>query len=77
MGIATGKGLNGVHRLTQLGRTWSEVDVALGPNDVVRPDLAGFRRERLPRPGNIRPIEVVPDWVCEVLSPSSAARAWS
>lgn len=51
-----------------------EVDVALGPNDVVRPDLSGWRRERLPRPGATRPIEVVPDWVCEVLSPSTAAR---
>jgi len=51
-----------------------EVDIALSPHDIVRPDLAGFRRERLPRPGNIRPIEVVPDWLCEVLSPSTAAR---
>lgn len=51
-----------------------EVDVALSLHDVVRPDLAGWRRERLPRPGSKRPIEVVPDWVCEVLSPTSAAR---
>ena len=51
-----------------------EVDVALGPNDIVRPDLSGWRRERLPQPGRVRPIEVVPDWVCEVLSPSTAAR---
>lgn len=51
-----------------------EVDVALGPHDIVRPDLAGWRRERLPRPGNARPLEVTPDWVCEVLSPTSAAR---
>ncbi|MEY4582252.1 MAG: hypothetical protein RL701_6955 [Pseudomonadota bacterium] len=51
-----------------------EVDVALGPHDVVRPDLAGWRRERLLRPGATRPIEVVPDWVCEVVSPSTAAR---
>jgi len=51
-----------------------EVDVMLGPHDVVRPDLAGWRRERLPQPGRVRPIEVVPDWVCEVLSPSTAAR---
>jgi len=50
------------------------VDVALGPHDIVRPDLAGWRRERLPRPGNARPIEVVPDWGCEVLSPSTSAR---
>jgi Uma2 family endonuclease len=51
-----------------------EADVALSPHDIVRPDLAGWRRERLPRPGSVRPIEVVPDWVCEVLSPSTAAR---
>jgi Uma2 family endonuclease len=51
-----------------------EVDVALGPHDIVRPDLSGWRRERLPRPGQARPIQVAPDWVCEVLSPSTAAR---
>ena len=51
-----------------------EVDVALGPQDIVRPDLAGWRRERLPRPGAVRPIEVAPDWICEVLSPATAAR---
>jgi Uma2 family endonuclease len=51
-----------------------EVDVALGPHDIVRPDLAGWRRARLPRPGATRPIEVVPDWVAEILSPATAAR---
>jgi Uma2 family endonuclease len=51
-----------------------EVDVALSPHDIVRPDLAGWRRERLPRPGSVRPIQVIPDWVCEVISPSTAAR---
>jgi Uma2 family endonuclease len=51
-----------------------EVDIALGRHDIVRPDLAGWRKERLPRPGAVRPIEVAPDWVCEIVSPSSAAR---
>lgn len=51
-----------------------EVDVALREHDIVRPDLSGWRRERLPRPGTIRPIDVVPDWVCEILSPSTSAR---
>ena len=51
-----------------------EVDVALGRHDIVRSDLSGWCRERLPRPGATRPIEVVPDWVYEVLSPSTAAR---
>jgi Uma2 family endonuclease len=36
----------------------------------VGPDVAGWRRERLPElPDD--PIGVVPDWVCEVLSPST------
>lgn len=48
-----------------------ECDVRLA-EDVVRPDLAGWRRARLPEP-DVRPIEVVPDWICEVLSPTSAA----
>jgi Uma2 family endonuclease len=58
------------------GGWWNfvEVDVALGRHDVVRPDLAGWRRERLPDPGNQRPIDVTPDWVCEILSPSTASR---
>jgi Uma2 family endonuclease len=51
-----------------------EVDIALGSHDIVRPDLAGWRRERLVAPGDQRPITVVPDCVCEVLSPSTAAR---
>lgn len=49
-----------------------EVDVQLPDGDVVRPDLAGWRRERLPAP-DVRPIMVVPDWICEVLSPSNAS----
>lgn len=50
-----------------------EVDVQLTAHDVVRPDLAGWRRERLPKPGPVRPIEVAPDWVSEVISPSTAS----
>ena len=50
-----------------------EVDIELGPHDVVRPDLSGWRRERLPDPGGQRPIAVTPDWVCEGLSPNTAA----
>ena len=50
-----------------------EVDVRLSPHDVVRPDLAGWRRERLLDPWDMRPIDVTPDWICEVVSPSNAA----
>lgn len=39
--------------------------------DEIRiPDIAGWRRERYERPDK-GPYTVVPDWVCEVLSPSN------
>jgi Uma2 family endonuclease len=50
-----------------------EVDIRLSPHDVVRPDLAGWRRERLPNPWGKLPIEVVPDWICEIVSARNAA----
>ncbi|MDX9722771.1 MAG: Uma2 family endonuclease [Myxococcota bacterium] len=39
---------------------------------VMVPDLAGWRRERLPHLRNEPFFPLVPDWVCEVISPSSA-----
>jgi Uma2 family endonuclease len=51
----------------------SEVDVQLAPHQLVRPDLAGWRRERLPSPWGRRPLEVVPDWICEIVSPARPA----
>jgi Uma2 family endonuclease len=51
-----------------------EVDVAFGPHDIVSPDLAGWRRERGSEFPRERPIRVHPDWVCEVLSPSTQRR---
>ncbi len=39
---------------------------------VLVPDLAGWKRVRLPEIQDIVAIEVVPDWVCEVLSPSTS-----
>jgi len=41
-------------------------------SDVVVPDLAGWRRERMPRIPNVAAFELPPDWVCEILSPSTA-----
>jgi len=40
--------------------------------EVLVPDLAGWRRERLPKMPDGHRFEVVPDWVCEILSPSTA-----
>lgn len=39
--------------------------------DVVVPDLVGWRRTRLPEPPTGAYITVPPDWVCEVVSPST------
>lgn len=39
--------------------------------DVLVPDIAGWRSERVPKIPNAPAIEIAPDWVCEVLSPST------
>ena len=39
---------------------------------VLVPDLAGWRRERMPQIPKDQRFVVPPDWVCEVISPSSA-----
>jgi Uma2 family endonuclease len=41
--------------------------------EIVVPDLAGWRRERLPEVPNQAFFTLAPDWVCEVLSRSTAA----
>jgi Uma2 family endonuclease len=48
-----------------------EPELHFGQNVLV-PDLAGWRRERLPHLPNAPYFELAPDWVCEVLSPSTA-----
>ena len=49
-----------------------EPELHFGRNVLV-PDLAGWRRTRLPRLPDAAYCSVFPDWVCEVLSPSTAA----
>jgi Uma2 family endonuclease len=44
-------------------------------DDILVPDLAGWKRERMPNLPNLPDtawFELAPDWVCEVLSPSTA-----
>lgn len=48
-----------------------EPEIALGDNIIV-PDLAGWKRERFPVEEDHNWISVVPDWVCEVISPGTA-----
>jgi Uma2 family endonuclease len=49
-----------------------EPELRIGGHIVV-PDLAGWRRERMPEIPDVPFFELVPDWICEVLSPSTAA----
>ncbi len=39
---------------------------------VLVPDLAGWRRERMPKYPDAAWFELVPDWACEILSPGTA-----
>ncbi len=40
-------------------------------SDILVPDLAGWRRERMPQIPNVPFFELAPDWICEVISPST------
>jgi Uma2 family endonuclease len=40
-------------------------------DDILVPDLAGWRRERLPAVPDTAYMTLAPDWVCEVISPST------
>jgi len=41
--------------------------------DVIVPDLAAWRRERMPALPNVAAFTQAPDWVCEVVSPTTGA----
>jgi hypothetical protein len=49
-----------------------EPELHLGP-DVLVPDLAGWRRERMPVFPDAPWTDLAPDWVCEILSPGTRA----
>ncbi|MBT8420313.1 MAG: Uma2 family endonuclease [Gammaproteobacteria bacterium] len=48
-----------------------EPEIHLG-HHVLVPDMAGWRRERMPTIPDVAYTEIAPDWVCEILSPSNA-----
>ncbi len=51
-----------------------ELHFPAGPSevDILVPDIAGWRNERMPRIPETAYFEIAPDWVCEILSPSTA-----
>jgi Uma2 family endonuclease len=54
------------------GGWWIVDEPELHPGaDVIVPDLAGWRRERMPVFPDAAWFDLAPDWVCEVVSPST------
>ncbi len=49
---------------------YNEPQIHLGSNVLV-PDIAGWRRERVADRRNDAYFDIVPDWACEILSPST------
>lgn len=50
-----------------------EPELHLLGSEVLVPDLAGWRVNRMPELPSTAWFDVVPDWICEVASPSTAA----
>jgi Uma2 family endonuclease len=48
----------------------TEVDIVLDGRGY-RPDIAGWRRDRLTAPPRERPVAIRPDWLCEIVSESN------
>lgn len=69
-------GVTGRARPGRPGGWWlgTEVEVELEAHEVFLPDVAGWRIDRVPVAPSGRPIRIKPDWVCEVLSPSTMKR---
>jgi Uma2 family endonuclease len=49
----------------------TDVTVEFSPQHVYRPDILGFRRDRVPMRPREYPVRIRPDWVCEVISPGN------
>ena len=69
-------GFRGRASASRPGGWWigTEIEIELAPHEVYLPDIAGWRIERVPEAIEERPVRVTPDWVCELLSPSTADR---
>lgn len=50
----------------------TEVEVLLDSGAIVRPDVLGWRRDRVAERPTGMPVRVCPDWICEIVSPSNA-----
>ena len=51
-----------------------EPEIMLERHQIVVADLAAWKRARLPDLAAERPLTTIPDWICEVVSPSDRGR---
>lgn len=51
----------------------TEALIDFGPKQQLRPDVVGWRRERMPERPAGAVVSVPPDWICEIISPSNAS----
>jgi Uma2 family endonuclease len=51
----------------------AEPEVHLG-DEVLVPDISGWKKDRMPQLPETSYFEMPPDWVCEILSPSTAKK---
>jgi Uma2 family endonuclease len=67
---------DGRSRPGRTGGWWlgMSVTIELEAHEVFLPDLAGWRTDRVPEPPSGEPVRIMPDWVCEVLSPATMRR---
>lgn len=49
----------------------TEVEIQFAEHELYRSDVSGWQRSRLEALPNESPIALLPDWVCEILSPSN------
>lgn len=52
----------------------TEPTIRLSVHEVVQPDIAGWRRDRMPTRPSGYPLTTRPDWVCEILCDGDARR---
>lgn len=52
----------------------TEATIELSLHQIVQPDVAAWRRERLPEIPDVYPIRLRPDWVCEIMGGADARR---
>lgn len=51
----------------------TEVEVQIADNQTYRPDLVGWRRDRIPERPRGTPVAVRPDWIAEIVSETNAS----